>query len=332
MIILLTDGAPTAGETDGQAILKNAKRRNGAEVRIFSFGVGYDVNSMLLDKLSLDNGGTADYIKPQEDIEVKVTSFFSKVSEPVLTDVSISIDGVKVTDIYPNEIPDIFNGQQVVVFGRYNKGGKATIRLSGETFDDRTVLVHKTRFNKRNRGYDFIPRLWANRKISYLLTEIRLHGENDELIDEVVALSKEHGIITPYTSYLILEHRRELAPAHITDAVTSFDHVAGGSAMKADQGKEAFMASRELKKGRDKSVLEAPSTSNVSHIGRKTFYRSDDGWIDADYEKDAETIEIEYLSDEYFELMKKHPEIGKYLSLGSTVTFVLEGKAYKISE
>ncbi len=332
MIIFLTDGAPTAGETDESKILSNVARRNESDLRIFSFGVGYDVNSVLLDNLSLGNGGTADYIKPQEDIEVKVTSFFSKVSEPVLTDVSIDFDGVKVTDIYPDEMPDIFNGQQLVVFGRYNKGGNAAIEISGEAFDDRTILVHDTHFNKRNRGYDFIPRLWANRKISYLLTEIRLHGENDELIDEVVTLSKEHGIITPYTSYLILEHRKTYAPHLIADATTSLDHQRGGAGMRMEKGEDAFMASRELKKGRDSSVLDAPASSHVRHIGRKTFYQTGEGWIDAAYEKDAKTIEIKYLSDEYFELMGKHIEIGKYLSLGSNVTFVLEGKAYRVSE
>lgn len=332
MIVFLTDGAPTAGVTDNDNILDNVEKRNEAGMRIFSFGVGYDVNTILLDKLSMENGGTADYIKPEEDIEIKVTSFFSKVSEPILTDVSISFDNVKVTDIYPNEIPDIFNGMQLVIFGRYNKGGRTKISLSGYEQNEKTVLVYETRLHKKNRINDYIPRLWANRKIAYLLTEIRLHGSNEELIDEIVMLSKEHGIITPYTSYLIQEH----APREVTHllggAMRVEEHDAAAYGMRAEKGELAFEAAREFKRVRGGSVADAPTSVNVKHVGRKTFYNTEEGWIDADHEKDSKTIKIKYLSDEYFELLNKHAEIGRYLSLGSNVTFVYEGKSYRVTE
>jgi len=134
MLVFLTDGLPTVGEQDVATILENAEARNGADVRIFSFGVGYDVNTTLLDQLSLDNRGTVEYVKPDEDIEQKVTSFYDKVSMPILSDISIEFDGVEVYDTYPVDLPDIFNGTQALVLGRYEgSGASVTATRSSRT-------------------------------------------------------------------------------------------------------------------------------------------------------------------------------------------------------
>ncbi|MCP4505546.1 MAG: VWA domain-containing protein, partial [Fuerstiella sp.] len=92
-ILFFTDGLPTVGETNENAIASGVDKANKVNARIFSFGVGYDVNSRLLDRLSKDQRGTSVYVKPDEDIEVVASNLFRKVSSPAMTDVRISFAG-----------------------------------------------------------------------------------------------------------------------------------------------------------------------------------------------------------------------------------------------
>jgi len=130
-IIFLTDGLPTVGETDINSILKNVKDANGSSTRLFVFGVGYDVNTRLLDRLAQDNHATSDYVRPSEDIEVKVSAFYKKVSYPVLTDLRLSFDRVETYELYPQELPDVFKGTQLLVLGKYKGGGPTKVTLTG---------------------------------------------------------------------------------------------------------------------------------------------------------------------------------------------------------
>jgi Ca-activated chloride channel family protein len=130
-IIFLTDGLPTVGQTDINTILANVKGANHSSTRVFVFGVGYDVNTRLLDRLAQDNHATSDYVRPVEDIEVKVSGFFKKVSHPILTDLKLSFPGVEVYDLYPKELPDIFKGSQLLVLGKYKGEGSSKGTLSG---------------------------------------------------------------------------------------------------------------------------------------------------------------------------------------------------------
>lgn len=206
VIVFLTDGKPTIGETDSKVILEHVKKSSGSKARIFVFGVGEDLNAHLLDSISLDNGGASQYVAPNEDIEVKVSSFADKINMPVLSQPKVTIDKLDVKMIHPQELADLFAGDQVTIFGRYNGGGDHAIRLTGEINGKREEYVFESAFPTENADNDFLPRLWATRRVGYLLDEIRLHGEEDELRNEVVQLGAEYGIMTPYTSYLVLEN------------------------------------------------------------------------------------------------------------------------------
>jgi Ca-activated chloride channel family protein len=333
MIIFVTDGEPTVGETDIGAILENVQNKNEERMRVFPFGVGYDVNTHLLDRLSSENRGTVAYVKPEENIETKVASFFSKVSEPVLSDISLDFGHVRVRDIYPETLPDIFNGSQLVLFGRYEEGENTAIRLTGEVRGREREFFYDARFHKENEENDFIPRLWASRKIAYLVNEIRLHGEKDELVDEVIELSKEYGIITPYTSYLIVEEEPELAQEiRLRPGTVTFeDAKRAGDAWSSVRGGRAVELSADISEAEASTVMPASREELVRHISGKAFYGSDDDWRDGDYEEGMKIVEIEFMSREYFDLLSEHPGIGKFLSLGKNVTFVFEGTAYRIS-
>lgn len=203
-VVFLTDGKPTVGVTDTKTIVANVEKARG-RARVFVFGVDQEVNTHLLDQLSEVSGGTREYVTPSEDIEVKVSSFFNKASNPVLSRVSVDLPRVETADVYPRELGDLFQGEQVLVVGRYKNAADSTIVLRGEIEGEKKSCTYEGAFPETATDHAFIEGLWARRKVGYLLDQIRLHGENQELKDEVIRLSRRHGIITPYTSFLILE-------------------------------------------------------------------------------------------------------------------------------
>ena len=211
-IVFLTDGLPTAGETNEQAIVVNAKRENQVHARIFVFGVGYDVNGRFLDKLARENFGQSDYVRPNEDIEARVSSLYRRIESPAMTGVSMKFafdelrveEGAAVNRVYPKESFDLFAGEQLVVVGRYKKAGAAKVVVRGSVggeerkFDFPASFVEKS----NDETNSFVERLWAVRRIGEILDQLDLNGRNEELVTELVGLSKRHGILTPYTSFM----------------------------------------------------------------------------------------------------------------------------------
>ncbi|MBI1915306.1 MAG: VWA domain-containing protein [Planctomycetes bacterium] len=205
-VVFFTDGQPTIGESDPAKILANVTHRNNTNTRIFTFGVGDDVNAALLDQLADQTRSVSTYVRPQEDIEVKVGGLYSKISHPVLTDLKlVCTKEVKLSEMYPTKFPDLFHAGQLIVLGRYHGHGHAALALTGKADKEGREFIYKVEFpEKTSEDKAFVEGLWARRKVGYLLDEIRSHGEKKELVDEVVRLAKKHGIATPYTSYLLV--------------------------------------------------------------------------------------------------------------------------------
>jgi len=216
-VLFLTDGLPTAGETNELKIVKNAKESNEHHARIFTFGVGYDVNSRLLDKLVRENFGQAEYVKPNEDIEDRVSRLYKRIESPVMTGVKLQFvfdeprnayTAKRINRIYPKDSFDLFAGEQLVVVGRYQKPGLAKVIVSGKIGDEQQKLDFPAKLAKKSNDetHAFIEKLWAVRRVGEILDELDLGGKNNELIEELVALSKRHGILTPYTSFMADEN------------------------------------------------------------------------------------------------------------------------------
>ena len=207
-ILFLTDGLPTAGEVNEQRIAENCRRANERRARVFCFGLGYDVNARLLDRLSGGNSGTSEYVKPDEDIETHVGRFYSKMTSPVLTDIRLELAGVDINRTYPRDLPDLFEGGQLIVAGRYRQSGKTTIRISGKVGDERRSFEFPAELAGpyRGNGHEFVERLWAVRRVGDLIDQIDMNGQNKELVDELVSLSLKYGLLTPYTSFLADEN------------------------------------------------------------------------------------------------------------------------------
>ena len=214
-VMFFTDGLPTVGETSENAIAAGVDKANNVNARIFSFGVGYDVNSRLLDRLSKDQRGTSVYVKPDEDIEVAASNMFRKVSIPAMTDVKIRFDGANhdgpgnlVTRTYPSDLMDLFRGEQLIVVGRYRQSTPVKVTLRGQVAGKSREMSIETNFGNsaETRKNQFVETLWATRRIGEIIDDLDLKGQNKELIDELVALSLKHGIMTPYTSFLADEN------------------------------------------------------------------------------------------------------------------------------
>jgi Ca-activated chloride channel family protein len=206
LVVFITDGMPTVGQTNDDAIVAETDKAADAGTRIFCFGLGTDVNAHLLDRIAEHTHAVSDYILPSEDLEVKVSNFFAKIREPVLANVKLTFpDGVKVSKMYPQQMPDLFQGDQLVLCGRYSGEGSGDCVIEGDAGGDHQTFKVPVTFPKTSDAQPFVPRLWASRRVAYLMDEIRLHGENAELKDEVTSLARQFGLVTPYTAYLIMQ-------------------------------------------------------------------------------------------------------------------------------
>jgi len=349
ILVFMTDGLPTVGETNAARIVENARAARIPGVRIFTFGVGYDVNTSLLDKIAAENGGVADYIEPKEDIEVKVSNFFAKINHPVLTEISLDMGGVETDLVYPRALPDIFKGSQLTLIGRYrNTKDLDSIRLqligrSGTLF--KTFFYDNLRFPLRGESNDFLPRLWATRRVGWLMEQIRSNGEQQELRDEVVDLGTRYGIVTPYTSYLALEPNAQ--PMNVTATTSGFLRRGAPSTAnapapppmkaadaRAGTGMAGVQQSKRAREQQEVMRVEMDTASSaIRTAGGKTFYLRDSIWTDSEFKVGSnlpETV-VKFGSDDYFALLKQKPRLAQFLSLGEQVTVIFEGRIYRVT-
>ncbi len=204
-VVFFTDGLPTIGETDTAKILASIAKQNTENTRIFSFGVGDDLNAVFLDQLAEQTRAVNRFVRPGENLETQVASFFGKINHPVLANLKLKAQGdVRLSEVYPPRLPDLFHGDQLVVLARYEGAEDAQLVLEGNVGVHDKQFTYDVQFQSRATDKPFVEELWARRKVGYLLDQIRTNGEQDELVDEVVQLAKSYGITTPYTSYLIM--------------------------------------------------------------------------------------------------------------------------------
>jgi Ca-activated chloride channel homolog len=282
-VLFLTDGLPTAGETRELSIADNCRQANLRRTRLFCFGVGYDVNARLLDRLSGGNSGTSEYVKPDEDIESHIGRFYSKMTSPVLSEIRVELAGVDINRAYPREVPDLFDGGQIVWAGRYRESGKTTIRVSGKVGGETRSLEFPAELagTDRGSGHDFVERLWVVRRLGDLIDQIDLHGQNKELVDELLALSTKYGILTPYTSFLADE--RVLLHAHRANAdragvaLRELEQVDGRLGVAQRDYKQAYMRAQ---RGSDASAA-GPVIAGTAGGGLGNFASNTEGYAPA---------------------------------------------------
>ena len=348
-MIFLTDGLPTVGETNIDKIISNLKQAKAADVRIFPFGFGYDVNTTLLDRIGSENSGVSDYIQPKEDLEVKVSSFFARVSSPVLSDLEIDWNGVDTDMMYPRRLTDLFRGSQIAIIGRYKNSSdinNTIITLRGKTGREmRSFAFGDLDFPLRAEENSFLPRLWASRRVGWLIEQIRANGETKELRDELVDLGTRYGIVTPYTSYLATDGSFQVLPqsaingrstAPLPPAKGLKDQSGMGAVQQSVQQnvmQQNMSVAVDAKTERERQVIV--QNSNISQfVGNKNFQNQNNVWVDTDFSERNKLpeISIKFGSDEYFALVDHERPLAQYLALGQQVVIVWKNKVYRITQ
>jgi Ca-activated chloride channel family protein len=372
-IIFLTDGLPTVGITSESAILDNTHSVNRANARIFAFGVGYDVNVRLLDKLANQNHGRSAYVKPKESIETKVSALYTRIKNPFMTNVSAVLENFGTHDDCPMELDDLFENDQLIRVGRIyakNEGiledngdpdCASTLTVSGVLRGEKHAFEYPITLNLEGPSspYRFVEKLWATRRVGQLLEEIQLHGRVEEVVDELIRLSKQYGIVTPYTSFLADEHQNLAARGQMRrDAVTKLQASAEsftGPQAQMDAASRAtamdMVVPQALSKqgyamrmgAASQNEYESGTTEEIGTIrivGNLTLYKKGDVWLTAET-ADLDPVRdlgkftvIQRFSEDYFALLNDNtPDENKVIASQQShekLGILLRGQAYLI--
>jgi len=346
MLVFMTDGLPTVGETNVERITANLKNAKNMDIRIFPFGFGYDVNTTLLDKIGSENSGVSDYVQPKEDLEIKVSNFFTKVSSPVLADLDLDFGPLLTEFTYPRKMTDLFRGMQMTIVGRYKNSNdlkNITLKLTGKAGKEiRTFNYSNLDFPVRSDENNFLPRLWASRRVGWLLEQIRSNGENKETRDEVVELGTRYGLVTPYTSYLATDGSmattRQDAPMAATLSTEAKKRIAeksgaGAVDMSVQQNSMQSNARAVAADKDEEDQVLIRNTINSQFVANKNFTNQDGVWMDTDFIEGAKLTEIsvKFASEEYFKLSEQERGLVPYLALGEQVVVVWKGKIYRVT-
>jgi Ca-activated chloride channel homolog len=338
IVLFLTDGMPTVGERDPERIATMAEAARG-RARIFAFGVGYDVNTYLLDRLTAAGRGSTAYVEPGQDVELAVGSLVTRITHPILTDLELAGSPVRITDIYPTTLPDLFAGEELLLFGRYDGPGSGDLRLRGQRAGRTETFALPATFPDRAAGNDFIPRLWAARKLGELSRQVRLHGPDPELVEEIRRTALRYGLLSEYTAHLVQE------PALVARGVPGQPGLLApeGELLRAPSGEravrtaEAARLRREVASAADLDRDELSLAGQASTAGRRVvagrvFEQRDDLWIQVPTPEGIREVRIRLYSDAYFALLAAGPELRPIVTELETVLVVGEGVAFRFGD
>jgi Ca-activated chloride channel family protein len=363
IVLFLTDGLPTTGQTSEVAIRNVAIKGNPYKRRIFTFGAGVDVNTPLLDKIASETRATATYVLPKEDVEVKVSQVFKRLSGPVLAEPGLEIvDSEKkpaparVRDIIPGKLPDLFEGGQLVLLGQYVGNEPLTFRLSGNYLGKKRTFEFTFSLEKATTRNSFVPRLWASRKIGVLIDAIRQLGANGspapasqapssdpklkELVDEIVRLSIEFGILTEYTAFLALEGTNLADKDNVLkQAQGNFEKRAVATRSGMGSVNQSANIGRQVSQGQlnptnkyqDKN-MNAVTITAVQKVNDLAFYQRGKRWVDSRLVGKEDKVKpkkiIEFGSEEFRKLALKLAENGRQgsISLRGDILLIVDGE------
>ena len=341
-LVFLTDGLPTVGNTLPAEILAHATKLNEYHARIFTFGVGEDLNAGLLNDLAEQNSGFSSYVAPNEDVEIAVSNFFRKMSRPVLANCRLEFEpGVIINDMYPPVLPDVFAGNEIVVYGRFLNDGETNVHLHGTRGTTTTNHTFAANFSPKDGQYPFIAKLWAGRRIGHLLDAMRTSGETAEVKDEVIRLSKRYGIMTPYTSFLAAPEdvRVAMDNAGAVGITVRRDRFAANS--PAGPAQKSIEASK-LKSGSSGAAFRSAPLAEVAakeesdaNISGRRFTNLNGVWTDWNAVNlkvpITDTLVIKPYSEAYFKLAS-NKDIAAILSLGDKLIFLWNNVLVSIDE
>lgn len=336
IILFLTDGQPTVGERDAGVIAFAVEKRRGSR-RVFTFGVGADLNVALIEQLAIEGRGTASFVRPDESVERAVGIVASRLTNPLVTDVRLRADGVRLLNMHPSGPVDIFAGEDLVILSRYDGSGDAVLRFDGQTSNGPVSWSIRVNFPSRSRENPFVARLWATQRVGYLSAEKRKHGGSKEIDDEIRQLGERYGIPTEFSSYLVVEpgmsRRMNVAGSaggQLLQVVTT--GVAAAAAPSSVQRFEAAKTAAAQRSATSLAAVDAASGLNdeatIRRVGNFAFVLRDSVWTDIRFKQSASVLRVKAFSDAYFRLLELTPDLREPFSIGERV--IVSGKRMAI--
>ncbi len=357
LVLFMTDGAPTVGERRAERLAARASELRG-ERRVFTFGVGADVNAQLLEQVALDGAGTAHFVRPEEDVERVVGVVAERLTRPVATNLKLRADGVRFFGLQPAGRLDLFAGQELTILARYQtagerwkvEGGRSRVTITGDTPQGQVTWEAEARFPERRTADAFVGRLWATQRVGWLSAERRKHGGSSEVDSELRELGERWGIPTELTSYLVLEpgmtvanqsqpmRRGDLARGvagasgtGANDTGSARPSAAPAPAMARERSEfEAAKLSAEMRDARSVGEADvAAAKAGVRRAGTRSFVLQSGVWMDQRVAaKDARTVKVRPYSPAYFKLIEEISELKEIFALGESVE--VHGRAVTI--
>ncbi len=344
MILFLTDGIPSVGEQGPDRIAEQAAGRIG-QSRIFTVGVGHDVNTYLLDRLALRGRGSAQYVPPGASVETAMGVILAKLRFPALVDLRFGESPVSLSQVFPTQLPDLFYGEELVVFGRYRGEASGSVEITGRRNGRQERILIRSKFPRSEPGNDFIPRLWASRQIGHLTRQIRLEGASSALVSQVRDLGLRYGILTEYTSYLVQEP--DALARGGGPLIPREDRLLQAPVPAAQTGTQAFeRASTSSKLSEANSLAAADgaaderltslepaanSAGRTRRVSGRLFILQGAVWTDVGHADRISVTEIAAYSQAYFDLVRQLPEVAPYLSVGDTVVIAGRRESIRIA-
>jgi Ca-activated chloride channel family protein len=313
IVLFLTDGLPTIGQTSEKAIREAAAKGNPHKRRIFTFGVGVDVNTPLLSRIARESRATATYVLPKEDVEVKVGQVYKRLGGPVLAEPQLTvIDAAgnpvsgRFTDLLPGTLPDIYQGEQMILLGKYIGSDPLKFRMAGRDRSGNRNFDFEFKLDKATTANAYVPRLWASNKIGVLAEAIRDLGAdsgqfgiaqtpppNDprvrELVDEIVRLSQEFGILTEYTAFLA-EEGTNLADSFSNGRTANdnfrrraFGSRSGVDATNQEANFKRFKETKSLNRTNElwDAKLNSVELAYVQQVNDRAYFKRGNLWVDS---------------------------------------------------
>lgn len=322
LVLFVTDGEPTVGERNPERIAAQAATERGRR-RIFTFGVGADLNAALLERLAMEGRGTAHFVRPNESVERVVSVVASRLTNPVATDLRVRVEGARLSKMHPAGPYDLFAGQDLVVLARYEGSGTILVRFEGESASGRVSWTTEAELPERDRENAFVARLWATQRVGYLSAERRRNGASPEIDDEIRTLGEKYGIPTELTSYLVLEPG-QVANSVRRDAARTGAGFGTAAAPQVRAFEEA-KASAEMRRAQtlsqvDAVALTAPEAGMTSRrVDTRTFVMRDSVWTDARFSEGTRVVKVKAYSEAYFALVRELPDLAAAFALGDRV-------------
>jgi Ca-activated chloride channel family protein len=333
MVLFLTDGLPSVGEDSPERLADIAEERAG-RARVFAFGVGHDVNTHLLDRLGEAGRGDTDYVQPGENVERVISLLATKIRHPVLTDLDLSSGRVRVSELYPVRIPDVFAGEELVLFGRYDGDGQGSLTVRGERAGRRVEFATEIDFPRSSDANAYIPRLWASRKLGHLERQIWTEGETAGLVEEIRRLALRHGLPSRYTAYLVEEPDvfaqgpfgggggRPMPMGRAVAAPAPTSGAAAVGAAEAARERRAASTAADLRAADDEILGQVLGRDDgtTRALGGRLFRQRDGVWTEVAHDTRKHVVRVEAFSSAYFALLRALPEIEPVLrELGAVV-------------